>query len=61
MKIEVTDFCYRGHHFDRYEVDMPHVGNVPNEIDEFLEEKIIAYIKEHLDIILDEQKDEGHL
>ena len=30
-------------------------------MDEFLEEKIIAYIKEHLDIILDEQKDEGHL
>lgn len=46
MKIILENFNYRGMHFDKYEVDLPKLGDVYGEC---LDTRILDTIKENLD------------
>ena len=46
MKIILDDFNYKGMHFDKYEVDLPELGDL---YEEFLDGVITEMIKEDLD------------
>jgi hypothetical protein len=51
MKIILDDIIYKGHHFKRYECELPNVKN----IDDTNEERITEYVKESLDNFLEEE------
>lgn len=51
MKIILDNFNYKGHHFDRYEVEWPQVSN----LDEVPEERVTEYITESLDKFIEEE------
>lgn len=46
MKIRLDNFNYRGMHFDKYELNLPELGDV---YDRCLDKVIIEKIKEDLD------------
>lgn len=48
MKIILENFNYKGMHFDKYELDLPELGDV---YDECLDTVITEKIKENLDEI----------
>ena len=55
MKIILNNINYKGHHFDRYEVDIPNV----TDIDEVSEERIMEEIVNCLEISIKHHKDQG--
>ena len=52
MKIIIEDFNYKGHHFKKYECEMPTIKDV-NDVPE---EKIVEYVCESLDTFLKEEE-----
>lgn len=52
MKVVTENFNYKGHHFERVEFDMPGV----KEFDEIVEERIVDYLKETLDVLIEEKE-----
>lgn len=55
MKIILDNINYKGHHFDRYEVDILNV----TDIDEVSEERIMEEIVNCLEISIKHHKDQG--
>lgn len=55
MKIVLSDFNYKGRHFDHYECEWPNVKN----LDEVPEEKAIEYITESLNEFLKGENGNG--
>lgn len=49
--IIIDNFNYKGHHFERFECEMPNV----KDIDEIPEEKITEYVIESLDRFIEEE------